>query len=975
MKIERLERHWPGDVTAHYDFGPRLNIVIVPDRDRVASVFDAAVTALSGPVRRHASFKRTAAQPTDELRIEIDLQRCDGRRFKVSREMTSRPGHFKLFDADSGEPVFGLDREGRSDLLLEMGRDRFEALARVTQSDLWTVASMGRGFDQVLRKNAAAIGANASGYLIAERARAAISGEHIAGAQFPGSPLIWARAKEVDLGRRISEARELHAETASARAALRRCEAATREARTKADQARYFALVAQQSTLVATVAKIRSLEEEIRRLTPEPLATSAHAALRMAPEIDRAVGRIASLERNAATESARVPEPPKEIVDIEAKIADLEAAIEEQLILPAAEEPDPIIRRAYEDWRRLCGESEAAEFAAAMARADAAEVAKPSPGVARLAKVTTADRLRSRLTARTAAQRERDAADRRRDIVLEKLRDAKLTVATLLEETYLARLPISLLAGIEDAHAETDRLAEELGQTSVLRFRERRRLGSGLQSAKRQEAAFLLQAGCADYELFASGFERSAALIGLAIELSNATSELAGATARLRDADDEVSKHASGAAASKAAELLGELEAHQSEIAAAEEIREEAYLAASTAASLRASRDTASNELLARLRPYGIRETDPARAWSMYKLACARRREQTEAEIEMERLNESLSPYRETYAALIAARASVREDKARLCGVLAQIPECSTGSYSERLGNFTRLRDEALLEQKLDSARNQLADEYEKNLAGLTRTDWETRLVAAESRLSELEEAHPDWGDIQITGSEQLLIKAADEAEAHLARLAAEEEEARSRLEACAGSLPDISLLNEEMTKVRGDLGHLEHLRTRIESLASKMIEFNADTEGGVSKGRPWKALPVRVSSESEVVITDGDARQDLVTLDGSAALVLAPPQRAGTSGSHLDEYLMCRFALMTGWGPSDEHIPFLIEDAFSTAGRAQSREILDLLAEMATVTQVVVTTSWGGIVELAEGLDPEMTRVITEAGEPALSR
>lgn len=975
MKIERLERHWPGDIAAHYVFGPRLNIVVVPDRDLVPSIFDAAVTALSGPPRRHASFKRGALQRTDELRIEIEIQRCDGRRFRVSREMTNRPGHFKLFDADSGEPVFGLDREGRSDLLFEMGRDRFEALARVSQSDLWTVASMGRGFEQILRKNAIAIGASAAGCLIAERARAAISGERVAGAQFPGSPLIRARAREVDLGRRISEARELHAEAASARAALRRCAAAVREARAKADQARYFALVAQQSTLVAKVAKLRSLEEEIRRLTPEPLATSAHIALRLAPEIDRAVGRIAAFERNASAESAKVPEPPQEIIEIEARIAELELGINEHLVLPAAEEPDPIIRRAYEDWRRLCGESEAAEFAAAMARADAAEVAKPSPGVARLAKVTTADRLRSRLAARTAAQRERDAAERRRDIVLEKIKDAKLSGAILLEETYLARLPISLIAAIEDAHAKTKCLTEMTGRTSIFRFRERRNLRAATQSAKQQEAALLLQAGCPDYESFATGFKKSSALIGLATELSKATAELAGATARLRDADDEVSKHASGAAASKAAELLGELEAHQSEIAAAEEIREEANIAASTAASLRASRDTAANELLARLRPFGIRESDPARAWSMYKLACARRREQTEAEIEIEKLNRSLAPYREKYAALIAARSAVREAKAHLCTVLAQIPGCETGSYSVRLGNFTRLRDEALLEQKLDLARRQIADEYEKSLEGLTRTEWEARLVAAESRLSELEDAHPEWREIQITGSEQLLVKAADEAEAHLGRLEAEKEAARARLDACSGSLPDISLLNEEMTKVRGDLGQLEHLRTRIEALASRLVETGAGDEARRSKGRPWKSLPARASSESEVIIQDGGKKQNFVTLDGTAALELAPPQRAGSSQSNLDDYLLSRFALMTGWGPSDEHIPFLVEDVFSTTGRAQSREVLDLLTQMAAVTQVIVTTSWRGITELAEGLDPRLTRVITEPAEPALMR
>lgn len=61
MKIERLERHWPGDITAHYDFGPRLNIVVVPDRDRVPSVFDAAVTALSGPL---ADMQLSSALPS-----------------------------------------------------------------------------------------------------------------------------------------------------------------------------------------------------------------------------------------------------------------------------------------------------------------------------------------------------------------------------------------------------------------------------------------------------------------------------------------------------------------------------------------------------------------------------------------------------------------------------------------------------------------------------------------------------------------------------------------------------------------------------------------------------------------------------------------------------------------------------------------------------------------------------------------------
>lgn len=967
MKIERLERHWPGEVSATYEFGPRLNIVVVPNRDRVPSVFDAAVTALSGPPRKHASFKRNSAHSTDELSIDLEVQRCDGRRFRITREMTSRPGHFKLFDADTGEPLFGLDREGRSDLLLDMGRERFESLVRVTQSDLWTVASMGRGFEQVLRKNAVSVGASASGFLIAERAQAAISSEHVPGAQFPGSALTWARAKEVELGRRISEARELHAEAASARAALRRAESATCEAKARADQARYFALVAQQSTLVATVAKIRSLEEEIRRLTPEPLPSSAHQALRLAPEVDRTVGKIAGLERNASAEAVKVPDPPKEIPEIEARIAELELSADPQIILPAREEPDPIIKRAYEDWRRLCGETEAAEFAAAMARADAAEVAKPSPGVARLAKVTTADRLRSRLAARTAAQRELDAANRRRDGVLEEIGDAKLSVGELLDETHLARLPISLLAALEDAHLASERIEAKLRAARFLQIRTRRILRREFEMARRHEAAMLLQAGCPDFDSFVSGFARATSLISMAIELSNATSELAGATARVRDAEDEVSKHASGAGASKAAELLGALERHQNEIAAAEEIRQEAYLAAGTATSLRASRDTAANELLARLRPYGVRESDPARAWSMYKLACARKREQTEAEKEIEHLNGLLEPYRETYAPLIAARAAVREEKVRLCTMLTQIPECSTGSYSERLGNFTRLRDEALLEQKLESARSQIADEYESCLNGLTRSDWEARLVAAESRLSELEDAHPDWRDIQITGSEQLLVKAADEAEAHLGRLESEESAVRDRLDACTGSLPNISLLNEEMTKVRADLGHLEHLRTRIESLTTKMAEADTGSDAASAKSRPWKMLPVKVSSEGDIATVDAGFSKNMVTLDGSAALELAPPQRAGTSGSHLEDYLMSRFALMTGWGPSDEHIPFLIEDAFAATGRAQSREILDMLGEMATMTQVIVTTSSHEVIELAEGLDSEMATVFTE--------
>lgn len=957
MKFERLDRRWPGSALT-YAFGPRLNIVVLRNQD--ADLFDAAITALCGPPRRYLPFKK-ATQATDEFELGLQLEQSDGRRLRVSREMTSRPGHLKIFDVDTAEQLLGFSREDQADLLAAPGRNRFEALARVRRSELWTVASMGRGLEQVLRKNALAAGATASIQSIADRALAAMSGNDIGKSQFSTKTLIWARAREVDLGKQLSAARAQHAEAASARAALRRCQAATQEARAKAEQARYFALVADHSNLVALVAKLRSLEEEIRRLTPAPLPLSASRALELAPEIDRLVGRIATLERQVYEERAKVPEPPKEILEIEAEIAKLEDEIEADDLLPADAEPDPIIQRAYEDWRRLCGETEAAEFAAAMARADAAEIARPSPGVARLAKVTTADRLRSRLAARTAALREKDAAERRREAVLYEIKKLGLDVGSLLDETFLLRKPISLLAEVEEAHNACEQAEKELDTIRIFQFGRRRKLSKHLTAARKRKAALLVQVDCRDYQSFRAAFDRGCALIGLAVELTNATTALACATAELRKADDEVAKHASGAGASKAAELVGALEKHQNEVAAAEEIRKEAQLAASTAASLRASRDTAAKELLARLRRYGIRESDPARAWSTYKLTCARGRKRNETITKIQQLRQALEPYREIYCSLIAARAALRDEKRRLCAHLVEIPECASGSYAERLGNFTRIRDEALLEQKLEQARRQVADEYEKILAGKTRAEWEARLISTESRLSEIEERHPEWKEIQITGSAALLVKAADEAEAHLTRVEADERAARARVESNIESLPDISRLNAELARVRGDLAHLEHLRTRIKQLPIAISE--AASEHG--DRQIWKVLPANAPKIE--YSEDPNFEMEMVSLDGSVALELAPPQRANRARRVLDDYLTARFALMIGWGPTDEHIPLLVEDIFGSASRADCRDLLDLLSEMATMTQVIVATPRGEIAELAEALDPETTRIIKE--------
>lgn len=998
MKIERLERRWPGSESA-LEFGPMLNIVLVDDEDQVPGLFDATITALSGPARKHAALRRPRVAKVDELDIKLGISRCDGRRLRIERELTARPGQFRMFDADTDEPILALDREGRSDLLAGIGRTHFEALVRVRQGDIWSACSMGLGVEQVFRRNASAAGATASRDRAAQRARALLTGGSGDGANLAGSPLVWARAREVDLGRRISDARRLHSEASSARASLRRSRAALESAEVRAEQALYFALIAQQSSLLARVAKLRSLDEEIRRLTPAPLGPGASEALRIAPQADRLIERINHFERTGVIAAAGLPEPSVETRQLETRLNELELALEPdgEAIPFATTEIDPPIRTAYEDWRRLCAETAASEFAAEVAHQDAAAMGEPSPGVARLARVTTADRLRARLTARTAALRAHEAAQRHKASVIEKLAASDIKVGELLERTRIAREPIALLASVEDAHAKRVIAEEHLDSIRPIAFRRRRQAKAELTSATANEAARLAAAGYREQSEFAVALEAGFRLIGQAAELANATAALAGAAADLRAADDEVSSHASGAAAEQAARLLGDLEAHQNDIAAAEEIRQEAQLAISTAASLRASREAASNELLARIRPFGIHESDPARGWSIYKLAVARTKEREALMIEMADIEAQLSEHRQVFADVMAARDGVKHARSQLKALIGRIPDCRTGSFGERFGDFTRLRDEALLEQKLESARVGVADEFKKALEAQSLSDWEARLISVESKLSDLEERHSDWCDIEVTGSADLLIKAADDAAENLRRVRTEVDEAESRVAEISVELPDISELTAKLTSVRAEISRLEDLGQRLEVMA----EADTQTDGSADDltrrsslpGRSWKlpqvqrhpsrptttaaanaraqtasagAASSRVSARSDNPSAAIETHNGIIELAGSAALQLETTVRPDLSAGHrVEEYLTARYALLAAWGPADEHLPMFVEDIFSAAGKTESRSALDLLSSIACATQVIVVTTVESLSGLSLDSSADTLRVI----------
>ncbi len=964
--------------------------------------------------RQGAHLPAAGPKGLQPMSSSLAYEESDGRSFRVTTDLTA--GYSVVVDVDTGE----RNRFERAPVPGGLSFDVLEAFVRIKAPDA-QVASMGPDHAmRAFRKCAMSAGvANLLGVLAARTADA-LAGRTGTGWEPPlpsPGPRTLLRALEADIDRGALRSRELDHRLQSLHALRRRKEATLARLRDERTRCEYLLLRLVHKRTSQKVGRIDDLLLQLDRLSTDPVPAGAESALELWPKVERLIAaleevraEIRDLLRRAPSDTS--PEGAKALATgphadsseahspggphIEALEAEYSRLQEELSLLgyapPVGPDLEMVVRKVYEEWRRLSAEAEAAEFAASQARLDARELADdPSEEVARLSRVTTADKLRARLRARLAAAHDLEAAQReRRDTyrhVADQLVEAGSSVAQAIGSRRAIYTSISRLASIEDAH-EARREAEKTAAL-VPKYRPFKKKAAWEQARRllQVEKWLLAEEGVSSVEDFRRELEEGCKAAAALKPLEEATFEVAGLAARLALAEEDLAEctgglvGGEGSSVRELATLVDDLEAHQMKVAAVAEIEREAELAAEVARSLKAARDAAAAELLARLRPLGITDSDPAMAWSRFQLLVEGWRKKEQIEDRLSELEARLEPVVEFRKKLAECRSRQDDVSRRLAAVLSRVEGCESGSLDERVANFVRLRDAGLLERKLATARRHLESQLQEVCKGKTPQEWRDELFEVEARLSELEAEHPHWKELEVASPEAVIQEQLRGIELQIRQMetslaAVEADIAAARSE--AASRPDS--YRERLQHVRSQLSKLDSLaemwsRLRI---AEDLLYLESGSEQAVAGA--WAVAATAGSSSVKALparaIAAGTPREECVSkaagrrgpaaspLLSQAQVPSTDAMRSGLgeprpqSGSSLVGFILARAGLSIACAPDGHHLPLVIDGALDHALPYEKEEAMQALDRISAATQVVVLTS-----------DPDVEALARSAG------
>ncbi len=1022
-------------------FDPGLTVVALPDSFARDSVSAALFACLGADTSRLAEPEAPTSARSLPSRLVPGARSRGDRRRRVFPPTRNRQGVRLLPDEASGLPVVSSslayeESDGRSlrvttdfpagcSVVVDldtgeqhrfetapvpggMSFDVLEAFIRIKAADA-QLASMGP--DQAMRAlRKSAMSAGVANLLDELSAR---TGDALAGRTSsrwnpplpsPG-PRTLLRAVEADIDRGALHMRELDHRLQTLLALRRRKVATLARLHDERTRCEYLLLRLVHKRTSQKVGRIDDLLLQLDKLGTDPAPAGAETALELWPRVERLIAaleevraEIGDLLRRAPSETS--PEgaatlaggphadasdvhPPGD-ADIDALEAEYSRLQEELSLLgfapPVGPDLEAVVRKVYEDWRRLSAEAEAADFAARQARLDARELADdPSEEVARLSRVTTADKLRARLRARLAAAHELEAAQReRRDAyqqVADELRETGSSVADSIASRRVLHTPISRLAIIEDAHDARREAERTAALVPSYRPFKKKAAREQVRRLAEVEKWLLAEEGVSSVEDFRRALAEGCKAAVTLRPLEEATFEVAGLAARLASAEEDLAECTGGLAGGEEssvqelAALVDDLEAHQAQVAAVAEIEREAELATEVARSLRAARDAAAAELLARLRPIGITDSDPAMAWSRFQLVVEGWRKKERIERRLSELEARLEPVVEFRKELAECRSRQDDLSRRLAAVLSRVEGCESGSLDERIANFVRLRDAGLLERKLATARRHLESQLQEVLKGKTPQEWRDELLRVEARLSELEAEHPHWKDLEVASPEAVIQEQLRGIELQIRQVEASLSAVEADIQATSSQSASRSdNFRERLQHVRSQLSKLDSLaamwsRLRIDENVLYVASESAQTvagervvaaaAGGSSVAAPSTGsptFPVHQGSGASGAV--GESRHSESSLRSDAN---APSSRRVGSGlgephpqpgGSLVGFLLARAGLSIGCGPEGHHLPLVVDGALDHAPPYEKEEAMQALDLISAATQVVVLTS-----------------------------
>lgn len=945
-------------------------------RDAVA----AAVSGLLGPSAKdesHRTFPRlvkTVRRPKSLQKwasIRLTATTSHGRALAVTYEADTN--FIRTTDVDTGD-LLGTDP------WRELGLEDPQVLAGVSLLRLSDAqqAHLPEGAARALKKAVFLAKRGSLETSIIDHARLAVVGDASRDVLSISQTLL-AREKAaefalLDSRRKDSELQRLYAEAAMC---------ADRVANLERELSRitYLLLRARHKRLAKRVQRLDDLELQLAKLDSPPPSEAAFSALKIAPEVERILASIGELEHRHKEILKGRGIDAQRAADL---VSELEA-VERELSLAAYGEllddsRCKAVEHAYFEWRRLAAEGEAALFAASEARRDAQDVyPSPSERLGSLSKLVTADTLRKLLEEHEAAEGELRAARERKESIAERLRESGLAAADVAEALALrrrVRKSAQEIQGYREAAYEARKTAERV---PAIKFLKKRRSERVARAAWAVQSAFLAQEGFFDYDAWKRAVARVDELAPYLDELEEATADAAEAARRLRRAEETIRRRTGGLTPAQAHAVVEELARYQERLAEATEYMREEELARSAAKRLSAAKQAAATQLLVLLRPLGIQEDDPAEAWSKYKLLRSAAQRKPQLESRARQLRSELESSSDAAAQVSEIEAKLQELRRRLEVLLARCG-ADGNTLDEKLQQFARLREEALLDKKLRQARARLRAQLEIGAEGRHPDEWRKELTAVESELSAIERANPDWSRLEVAAPEAVLEATIQTLEHRLETAAKALQAARRRADAMRSELVDVGSLLTNIESARRSRAKLAWLVTQMERV---VVEDEAlwmsdtllrdELPLAAASGTSVHTIPSRPPSAK------GGTPAAHGGIEGWAKTAVRrsqphPGVRAGAGGwasapipgalpaSPLCAWLLGRVGLALATSIGSDPLPLVVDGVLDVAPIHDKPHLLDVLEAASSGMQVIVLTSDSDVADLAASRGIEVT-------------
>ena len=926
-------------VDRSFQFVPGLNLIFGPNETGKSTLQQAILALLYGFFSRgriKASERKTATrfkpwERSASYGAWVIYTLDDGRAFRVSR--TFAPSEVWLTTHPAGEDIsseFNGASQGRlafADDQLGMSKEVFGNTCTIRQAELVALETSATAITDALMR----LSASASPDTTTTDAMAALEKtvrEEVGTDRAWTKPLPRARKCLSEWEEQRKKAVETRRELFSQIVELRQCQEQSGEREMECQRLRCLQTLADADEVRERLSAVTEATAEVDRLTEEAAKWERWAAfpmhlrddvVRLSSEHDRLLATCNEAQEGAAAAREKLDPLRSQISDVEQRISALADAQD----VPAQESPQ--VRELANEWKKANGEQQSAGKRWQKARSSAEQ-------------------------ARNSIAQER----------------AELGSVLQVGHAGLARLQQQLL----NARERVSQTAEDLGQAQANwarvgmdehRFheleRQAREIQSGLVPVPESRK------GCRGCRWLSPRQPAAAAnqppkevvvhsqIKPIRDNYLRCGAEADAAQKALDALEAEARSHLDGVIGNELeesafAELGERVSCHQQ---AAAKLQQKEDVLAELQSELDSARDAyelAETALKTKLSHLGFRDTEVQTSLSDYIEQCQRKAQLVQEEAEIENLRLQARTLERDIQNWQEDRAALEETESGLCTLLKQASiECSPDAIETALNEFSEGISGHGRWAETDAALESAVRHQDALLSESGRSDLESSLAEVESRLSSMENEHPEWSDLEPDRSPRQYAAMIQQSDGALSAARERSNRLKDSIRLTASGLKHPAEIDEEIGVTRTGIRRLERFRDALKMAQRELEHATQEFQ------KQFAPKLEELVSEGLTRVTSGRYSDIHVDPDKLNVSLMAPELGQHVAVEQLSTgtrdmvYLMLRIGIARLVSGTKETLPLMLDDPLVQCDRDRQEQALGFLAQLAEGTQVLLFT------------------------------